>query len=478
MRAVRGGQSGPLDNLVINGDGTVTDTSTGLMWQQQTAGPMTWEEAISYCEGLSLGGYNDWRLPNRNELQSLVDYTRYCPAIDTTVFPGTMSSNYWSSTTCAYYTSYAWCVGFHDGFVYYDGKSSSYYVRAVRGGQSGPLDNSVIVAGHTPSDGVCEVAVDTVVTVSFNKSMDRTSAEAAFSLTPSVSGGITWADDDKTLIFTPAASLSPGVKYTVSIASSATDTEGHKLDSNENGTGGEPGDTYTFTFTTEDTTLIELDQFTTVSQRKLIAITWITLGEIDNAGFNLWRSEAKDGEYIKVNPGIIEAKGGATLDAEYSYADTAVKPGITYYYKLEDIDTKGVSTFHGPISACVLVPVPIPFPFLNPVPDTGQTQSYTDIFGEDSDYTINPPSYTKLDAQGNALPDSDSSWSMVKDNVTGLMWEMKTDDGSIHDKDNTYNWGDAQSVFIAKLNATNYGGFSDWRLPTFKELSSIVNSGN
>ena len=41
----------------------------------------------------------------------------------------------------------------------------------------------------------------------------------------------------------------------------------------------------------------------------------------------------------------------------------------------------------------------------------------------------------------------------------------------------TYNWDDAQSVFIATLNAKNYGGFSDWRLPTFKELSSIVNSG-
>ena len=80
-----------------------------------------------------------------------------------------------------------------------------------------------------------------------------------------------------------------------------------------------------------------------------------------------------------------------------------------------------------------------------PVPDTGQTQSYTDTFGEDSDYLINPPSYTKLDAQGNDLDDSAASWTMVRDNVTGLIWEVKTDDGSVHDKDNTYTWYDSNT---------------------------------
>jgi hypothetical protein len=113
----------------------------------------------------------------------------------------------------------------------------------------------------------------------------------------------------------------------------------------------------------------------------------------------------------------------------------------------------------------------------NPIPDTGQTTSYTDTFGEDADYTIKPPSYTKLDAQGNALQGSAPSWSMVRDNVTGLIWENKTDDGSIHDKDDKYNWDNATSRFIANLNTNHFGGFSDWRLPTVKELSVIVNRG-
>ena len=111
-----------------------------------------------------------------------------------------------------------------------------------------------------------------------------------------------------------------------------------------------------------------------------------------------------------------------------------------------------------------------------PVPDTGQTRSYTDTFGEDSDYSINPPSYTKMDASGNDLSDDATSWAMVRDNVTGLIWEVKTDDGSIHDKDDTYTWQNAQDVFIAQLNSNNFGGYSDWRMPTLKELCYLVNS--
>jgi hypothetical protein len=135
---------------VNNGNGTVTDTATGLVWQQETPDSKTWEQALSYCETLSLAGYTDWRLPTNKELQSLVDYSRYNPAIDTTYFPDAVSSFYWSSTSLYCSSTYpnftAWGVDFYygDDGNYCHVKSDSNYVRAVRGGQSGSLGNLVI----------------------------------------------------------------------------------------------------------------------------------------------------------------------------------------------------------------------------------------------------------------------------------------------------------------------------------------------
>jgi len=82
--------------------------------------------------------------------------------------------------------------------------------------------------------------------------------------------------------------------------------------------------------------------------------------------------------------------------------------------------------------------------------------------------------YTKLDEEGNPLPDAATGWSMVRDNITGLTWEIKTSDDSIHDKTKIYNWEDAINIGIASMNTMVFGGFSDWRLPTSKELESLV----
>jgi len=119
-----------------NGDEAVTDNNTGLMWQQGEGEQKTWEDAMSYCEdNLSLAGYTDWRLPNKNELNSIVDYEIHDPAIDTNFFPDANASSYWSSTTSADYSANACYVSFYYGYVSYSNKTDFYYVRCVRAGQ-------------------------------------------------------------------------------------------------------------------------------------------------------------------------------------------------------------------------------------------------------------------------------------------------------------------------------------------------------
>ncbi len=79
VRFVRGNESYGENILVDNGDGTVSDLATGLMWQQADDGTArNWQQALAYAENLVLAGHSDWRLPNAKELQSIVDYGR-CP---------------------------------------------------------------------------------------------------------------------------------------------------------------------------------------------------------------------------------------------------------------------------------------------------------------------------------------------------------------------------------------------------------------
>ena len=121
-------------DFIRNSDSTVTDTKTRLMWQDNTDAKTvtkTWQGAIDYCENLTLGGHSDWRLPNYNELESIVDYGRYGPAIDPT-FQNVVSYYYWSSTTNASHTDSAWYVYFYNGDDTWHGKSGTYYVRCVR----------------------------------------------------------------------------------------------------------------------------------------------------------------------------------------------------------------------------------------------------------------------------------------------------------------------------------------------------------
>ncbi len=106
-----------------------------LEWQTDDPGEMVWQVAMDYCQNLTFDSKADWRLPNVDELQTILDRSKFYPATDKTMFPHIHSTYYWSSTTYAYNTDFAWYVNFSHGLVGRYGKSDNFYIRCVRGGQ-------------------------------------------------------------------------------------------------------------------------------------------------------------------------------------------------------------------------------------------------------------------------------------------------------------------------------------------------------
>lgn len=152
------GVAWPSPRYTVSGD-CVTDNLTGLMWTGDANLPgmyKTWQQALDYANGLSLCGYTDWRLPNRKELRSQIDYSKTNPALPLDhPFTNVESSDYWSSTTNASITGNAWFVNLWSGYMYHSDKFHYYnYVWPVRAGQLGSLDNLMLsVAKSGTGDG-------------------------------------------------------------------------------------------------------------------------------------------------------------------------------------------------------------------------------------------------------------------------------------------------------------------------------------
>lgn len=125
----------------IGGDVVVIDRATGLMWSADGSAAggnngnyIVWADAITYIEALDFAGFTDWRLPNINELLSIVDYGSRNPCIKEPPFINTGNSTYWSSTTYLSDTSFVWKVIFDNGASGPKSKLDNAYLHSVRGG--------------------------------------------------------------------------------------------------------------------------------------------------------------------------------------------------------------------------------------------------------------------------------------------------------------------------------------------------------
>ncbi len=480
------GKAWPVPRFSDNGDGTVTDKLTELMWLKDPHcfDEITWQGAFDIVSDLNstpgdyscgdyTAAYSDWRVPNRKEIHSLTDYSQYSPALPSGhPFLFSWSYAYWSSTTVATFAYSAWEVAMVNGTVVWEDKTHSTMQRVwpVRAGQTGSFhiptvmtteissitSNSASSGGNVTSDGGADVTAkgvcwSTTANPTTNDSK-TTDGSGTGSFTSSMTG------------------LSPGTTYHV--RAYATNSAGTAYGSEE-----------TFTTASSGMDFLYVSSDGTCGGNTPCYITIQEAIDASSSRNTIKISEGTYNEDILLNtPNEVTLQGGLAFTSTDKLA--TVESSTT--------TITGKMTIGGETGGTVVVDNLVlgsASSTSTKLPDTGQTKCYDNdseitcppsgeaFYGQDGNYTINPPSYTKLDADGNDLADSATEWVMVRDTVTGLIWEMKTDDVSIHDRDNTYNWQDARYVFVAELNSSGFGGFSDWRLPTLNEMAYIVNCG-
>ena len=138
----------PISDFIDNDDGTVTHVVTGLVWMRcglgqnwdgntctGVADTFNWQGALQVAHDFSYAGFSDWRLPNKNELVSIVEESCSQPSINSMLFPHTVSSTirgYWTSTPYSVASTRAWRVFFYNGSVVAGPKRLNHVVRLVR----------------------------------------------------------------------------------------------------------------------------------------------------------------------------------------------------------------------------------------------------------------------------------------------------------------------------------------------------------
>jgi len=150
----------------------------------------------------------------------------------------------------------------------------------------------------------------------------------------------------------------------------------------------------TFVLAPPAPTAVTLAGFTATALDSAVRLSWETASELDNLGFHFYRAPSAEGPWTRITPSLIPGLGSSPEGKRYSWVDTGLSNGVTYFYRLEDVDRSGLATAHGPVSATpgasggaasppgVRAPSPEPSP--TPAPRAGEASGWKS-YGEPSE---------------------------------------------------------------------------------------------
>ncbi|MDD5255510.1 MAG: DUF1566 domain-containing protein [Candidatus Omnitrophica bacterium] len=381
----------------------VLDNNTGLMWEVKSPKKgdvnfcedrYNWEDAqkkyIKKLNAKKYGGFSDWRMPNKDEIRSIIDYGRTNPAVDTNFFPNCQSDLYWTAIPYKMQKPFIWGIFFGLGAGICYTPLSERYVRAVRGGVDKRFGKAETTRFKDNGDGT---------------------------ITDSLTGLMWQKEENERMDWYSALKVCKDMR----IAGFS------------------------------DWRLPNLKELNTILNLDYTNGWWYYKDFFPAKGLqppllHYFSSTPYEGIYVWVTnfcfgyDGYYASKNAKLLFRAVRNVNAPVKQEVVF--KFPDSGMRKCYDDEGKIIAA---------------PKKGKRFS-----GQDGTYTINPLSFTKLGD------------GMVKDNNTGLVWELKSFDKSGYNYfDNTYTWEEAHE-YVRLLNAKKYQGFSDWRLPNREELRSIV----
>jgi len=474
-----------------HGNGTITDLVTGLTWEKLSddgsihgqGNVYTFADAvgakIAVLNTGAFGGHTDWRLPNRRELESLVDSGTIDPAVrpafNDACSPGcsvlecscTLPAPYWTSTVYQPDPSQGWVVDFLRGLLMPKDLVTQAHARAVRGGVrfAAPPPHAAALGNAPASLAKCQKAVATEsvkyvrgLVDSVGKCLDKMSGEVVGrGATPAAAArkaGSACVLALRKLVDTTAPARTLTGKLDAKIAASCDPAVN-------------PGLSH-----------LDADTWTiggrTLGAANLGAYCAAHAGTGTIASFPAWHdcvrtaAQAQAHEAMALRwPRALEYFGALAVELQAAPASGKTSDALAALVALD-------GALEGALDDDRPEPPPPPPPGLLV---TGQTQCVQGDLATLGPCPGGPADQDGAVRTGIARSYTDNGDGTITDHVTGLMWEKLSDDDSIHDRDHEYLREGAHFNKVARLKRHGFAGYDDWRVPNRRELESLVDAG-